>query len=432
MKFKFAHISDCHLGAWRKESLNHAGYDAFQQMIDQILAQDIDFVLICGDLYDTSNPKVDVVDLATRELTRLSDNNIPVYGIMGSHDFSPSNKSMIRPLISAKLFTNVFRGNVNEQDQIVLDFTEDPRTNIKLTGLRARKRGLEIEDYKDLERDSLEHEKGNKIFLLHTMLTELKPAEYKEMKSGPKSLLPRGFIYYAGGHVHKTIPERLRKEPITITPEKELNNKVVYPGCLFPRNFRELEQFQHGGYCIVEGNSETRNLTVEFMPIQVKDVVTLHIDGRNKSVQKVKEHIDEEMYAKDLQDKIVTVRIEGELASGKSYEIGVNEIVERMKKQGAFEVLVNKMKLTSKEVAASRVETGENLEEIEERYIYEHAQKSEIGPLSAQDLEKKIHRLIDVMGQEPEPGMKKKDFMRGLVNSFLKIMEINRSGADRT
>lgn len=101
MKIKFAHLSDCHLGAWRKETLNEIGYTTFTQIIDRILGEQVDFVIISGDLYDVSNPKVDVIDIATRELRRLKDANIPVYGIMGSHDFSPSGKSMIRPLISA-------------------------------------------------------------------------------------------------------------------------------------------------------------------------------------------------------------------------------------------------------------------------------------------------------------------------------------------
>ncbi|MHA1762750.1 MAG: DNA repair exonuclease, partial [Promethearchaeota archaeon] len=94
MKIKFAHVSDCHLGVWRRESLNELGYQAFEQMISTCLEENVDFVLMCGDLYDNSNPKVDVVDLSIKQLRRLRDNDIPVYGIMGSHDFSPSNRTM--------------------------------------------------------------------------------------------------------------------------------------------------------------------------------------------------------------------------------------------------------------------------------------------------------------------------------------------------
>ena len=117
MKVKFAHVSDCHLGAWRKESLNELGYQAFERMVDICIEEKVDFVLISGDLYDNSNPKVDVVDLATKELKRLQDEKIPVYGIMGSHDFSPSDNSMLRPLVSAGLFTNVSEPEWDEDNE---------------------------------------------------------------------------------------------------------------------------------------------------------------------------------------------------------------------------------------------------------------------------------------------------------------------------
>jgi DNA repair exonuclease SbcCD nuclease subunit len=427
MQFKFAHLSDCHLGAWRKESLNEVGYNVFQEMVDRIIQQNVDFLLICGDLYDTSNPKVDVVDLATKELKRLADENIPVYGIMGSHDFSPSNKSMIRPLISAKLFTDVFQGDLTEDEQINLNFVEDPKTRIKLTGVRARKRGLELNDFRILNRKALEKKEGKKIFLLHTMLTELKPKEYKDMMSGPKSLLPRDFLYYAGGHIHQTIPRELRTQgEIKISPNMELNKKVIYPGCLSPRSFRELEKFHYGGYCLVKGNTKTGELTVKFEELKEKEVFPIHIDGTNKSVRKVKQLIEEEITTKDVQNKIITVRIKGKLAKGKSYEIKVNEIVKKLKDKGAFEVLVNKAKLTSHEYKAKKIKTGETTEEIEERTIKEHIENSKIGKFSTNEIAQKVHKLIEILGREPAPGTKKKDFKREYIDSFLEVMEINQ------
>ena len=71
MKIKFAHISDVHLGAWRNENLNILGYEAFTKAIDKILIEKVDFVIISGDLYDISNPKVDVIDVAVQEIKRL-------------------------------------------------------------------------------------------------------------------------------------------------------------------------------------------------------------------------------------------------------------------------------------------------------------------------------------------------------------------------
>jgi DNA repair exonuclease SbcCD nuclease subunit len=96
MRVKFAHLSDVHLGAWRNDNLNQVGYKVFTKAIETFIEEKVDFVVISGDLYDISNPKVDVVDLATKNFKKLADHGIPIYGIMGSHDFSPSDKSMIR------------------------------------------------------------------------------------------------------------------------------------------------------------------------------------------------------------------------------------------------------------------------------------------------------------------------------------------------
>ena len=82
MKVKFAHLADCHLGAWRNEKLNSIGYAAFEAAINRIIDEKVDFVIISGDLFDVSNPKVDVIDLAVKELRKLKDNGIPLYGVM--------------------------------------------------------------------------------------------------------------------------------------------------------------------------------------------------------------------------------------------------------------------------------------------------------------------------------------------------------------
>ena len=185
MKIKFAHISDVHLGAWRNERMNKLGYKAFEEVVNNIIKDNVDFVIISGDLYDVSNPNVEVIDLATRELKKLKDLKIPVYGIMGSHDFSPSNKSMVRPLITAGLFIDVWDPELDDDNKIRLNFLVDPKTNIKLTGLRARKRSLEIEEYQELDRRTLEDEKGPKIFILHTMLSDLKNLKIWNLLQNP-------------------------------------------------------------------------------------------------------------------------------------------------------------------------------------------------------------------------------------------------------
>jgi exonuclease SbcD len=429
MDIKFAHISDCHLGGWRKDTLNRIGCQAFSQMIEKILEEEIDFVIISGDLYDVSNPKVEIVDFATRELKKLYDKGIPVYGIMGSHDFSPSGKSMLRPLISADFFRNVSIPiwTNDKNHPLRLELFEDKKTKIKLTGMRARKKGLEIDDFQQLDVEYLEKEPGVKIFLLHTILNELKPKEFQNMESGPKSMLPRNFLYYAGGHIHKPIPEILREKPLIIKTDSEMVKKAVYPGCLTPTNFLELENQQYGGFCIVSGDIPNGDLEVKYIKIPIKEVICLSFDANNKSAVQVKDIIDNEISRGVYEDKIVVVRIQGSLVAGKSYDIKASEIVEKLKQKGAYEVLVNKIKLISEAYEKISIDPGETNELIEARLIHEHVQKTDILNISKEKLKQKINQLLSVLGRDIKEGEKVKDYDQEVLDHFNAILDLNKT-----
>lgn len=432
MKIKIAHVADCHLGGWRRESLNKLGYEAFEQMIDLIIKENVDFLIISGDLYDVSNPKVDVVDIATKQLTRLKDNHIPVYGIMGSHDFSPSNKSMLRPLISARLFKNVSKPiwDTDEKYPLRLQFFEDEKTNIKITGMRARKRGVELEDYHQLHLKSLDSEPGTKIFVLHTMLNELKPKDYANMSSGPKSILPKNFLYYAGGHIHQPVPEKLRDGSYTIKCGDSLEKKVVYPGVLYPTNFRELEKLQYGGFCIVSGEIPGGDLEVRYISLPIKQIHTIFIDANNKSTSLVKEILEQEIARSDVEDKIVIVRIEGVLSSGRPSELNTTDIIDTIKAKDAYEVLINKNQLNSDEYEKIFIDSEETNEEIENRLINEHAQKIEIPQLPKEQLIKSIHQILASLGREKEEGEKVADYDEEMVDLFFDILNIKLEEED--
>jgi DNA repair exonuclease SbcCD nuclease subunit len=424
MRVKFAHLSDVHLGAWRNDNLNQVGYKVFNKAIETFIEEKVDFVVISGDLYDISNPKVDVVDLATKNFKKLADHGIPIYGIMGSHDFSPSDKSMIRPLISAGLFQDVSKGKISDDGKkLLLEFVEDEKTNIKLTGLRARKRSLEIEDYHMLDLKSLEDEPGIKIFILHTMLSELKPKEYKDMQSAPKSLLPQNFEYYAGGHLHITMPKALREEGSLILNDK---NKIVYPGCLFPTDFRELEKLQYGGFCIVSGelNERKLDLNVRYIPIKCIEVEKVLIDGNRKTIPSLKNLITKVLSSRDVKNKLVTVRIFGLLSEGKTYELKSNDIIQMLKDKGAYEGLINKSALSSTDYESVSVASGASNEDIEKTYIHEHAQKFTSNFISKDKMEEKIHQLLSILGVERESETKVMDYNDNLKQSFLNIFDI--------
>jgi DNA repair exonuclease SbcCD nuclease subunit len=186
-----------------------------------------DFILISGDLFNTSVPEISVLKDVVRKLKELQEKGIPVYVIAGSHDFSPSGKTILEVLEEAGLCRNVVKGKVVDK-KLRLEFTTD-RTGAKICGMIGRKGMLERSYYENLDKEALEKEEGFKIFMFHTALSELKPKSLEKMESSPVSFLPEGFDYYAGGHVH-------------IVRHSDLPGyrNIVYPGPLFPNNFRSL------------------------------------------------------------------------------------------------------------------------------------------------------------------------------------------------
>lgn len=341
---KFAHMADCHIGGWRDPLLSELGDQAFVRAVSISIAEKVDFVLISGDLFNTSLPAIDRLKLVVEQLRLLKDAGIRTYTIPGSHDFSPSGRTMLDVLESAGLCRSIVRGDVAE-GRLRLEFTADP-CGAKIAGMLGRKGSLERRYYEDLDRAHLEKEQGFKIFMFHTALSEFKTVEH--MDSAPLSLLPRGFSYYAAGHVH----ERMEHQA--------LGGIIVYPGPLFPNSFKELEDLRHGGFYIWDGRPR-------FMPIELKKVAQLVVDCEGRTPEEVEQMLTEQSIGPD---SIVTMRLAGRLASGRVTDIGFRQVFRHFSDQGAYAVLKNTSALTSPEFTEVKVHE-ESVEAIEQSLIAE-------------------------------------------------------------
>ena len=189
---KFAHMADCHIGSWRDPKLRDVSVIAFQKAIEKCLVENVDFILISGDLFNTSLPRIDNLKTVVRLFNKLKNNNIPAYIIAGSHDYSPSGKTILDVLEAAGLFTNVVKGE-EKDGKLKLNFTIDKKTGAKITGMLGKRSSLEKGYYQSLILDNLEKEDGYKIFMLHSGIDELKPKDMENVISQPLSLLPKNF-----------------------------------------------------------------------------------------------------------------------------------------------------------------------------------------------------------------------------------------------
>jgi DNA repair protein SbcD/Mre11 len=88
MSIKILHTADWHLG----KKLDHfSRLQEQKEVLNEICQiadnQDVDIVIVAGDLFDTFNPPVEAVDLLYKTLKRLTNNGKrPVIAIAGNHD----------------------------------------------------------------------------------------------------------------------------------------------------------------------------------------------------------------------------------------------------------------------------------------------------------------------------------------------------------
>ncbi len=409
---KFAHLADCHIGSWRDPKLKDASTYAFVKAIDKCINEDVDFILIAGDLFNTSFPRLDNLKTVVAELRQLKDIGIGVYIVPGSHDYSPSGKTILDVLEEAGLFFNVFKGTV-ENGKLKLRFTLDKKTGAKITGILGKRGTLEKTYYEKLITENLETEHGYKIFLFHSGIDELKPKDMENIISQPLSLLPKGFDYYAGGHIH-------------IVEERSIEGygKIVYPGPLFPNNFNELEKLEKGGFYIVEHSiTEGKEyFTTKWEPIQIYNLHKIIKNCNHKSPDQIKNEIIEEIKNKEFNNTIVMIRLYGTLNSGKPSDIDFKEIFNVIYGKSAYFVMRNTYALSSEEFEEIKLDPG-SVDDIEFNLIKEHIGQIKID--SSLEEEELIQRLMRTLSTEKMEGETLTDFEKSIKEEVSKILEID-------
>jgi len=150
---KFAHLADCHLGGWRQEELQKLNFLSFQKIIERCILENVDFVLISGDLFDSAYPPIEILKDSFAEFRKLKDAKIPVYLIAGSHDFSASGKTFLDVLEKAGFCKNIENWEAEEDGRLKLipHFHDD----IAIYGYPGRKSGMEIGDLKNVYFDGV-------------------------------------------------------------------------------------------------------------------------------------------------------------------------------------------------------------------------------------------------------------------------------------
>ncbi len=376
---KFAHMSDCHLGSWSNHpDLRDYSIIAFERAIEECIKENVDFVIIAGDLFDTSIPPIDVLRRAAAKFRQLKEADIGVYAISGSHDYSPSGKTMLSVLEDAGLLFNVFK--YDEIDgRIRLKFTEDRKTGTKFTGIMGRKGSLEISFYKRLDK-SIEDEPGNKIFVFHAGIEENKPGIMADMITVSINDLPKGFMYYATGHIHKQFFDK--------------KHRIVFPGELFPTSFDELEDY-NGGFVIVETRGD--DIDVRWKTVRLFDVALMKFSVDDRKPYEVEKETVAKIESSDLGGKVLLLKFDGVL-DGKISDIDFKSIAGAAENRGAIIVKKSTSGIKTKEFREISMRQFSSMEQIEREIIGDHKDMLALDGIG--DVESLAMNVMSALGDE--------------------------------
>lgn len=196
----FVHLADVHLGYTqynleiRREDFNRA----FEEVADRTIELKPDFMIIAGDIFHHARPSNVTLEAAIKIFRRLRDADIPVLAVDGSHDSAPNiiTSTILNPLDAAGLLYYLPRheGSCWRSDRCYVYGVRNYRTR--------RKTEEQLPLFYEENKPSPTPDLFN-VFVFH-MALDLPNVKPPQMEAeAPPELLPDGFNYYAGGHVHK-------------------------------------------------------------------------------------------------------------------------------------------------------------------------------------------------------------------------------------
>lgn len=223
--FKFIHAADLHLDSPLRglaqyegapaEAIRGATRRALENLVHVALAEDVDFVLIAGDVYDGDWKDHNTGLFFARQMARLRDANIPVYLIAGNHDAQSVMTKSLRLPDNVHRFPTKKPGTERLEDLGVAIHGQGFSTRAVTKDLTAKYPAPVAGAWN--------------IGLLHTSLTGYEGHDtYAPCTAA--GLAHLGYDYWALGHVHQ-------QECI-----QEADPAIWFPGNIQGRHIRETDK----------------------------------------------------------------------------------------------------------------------------------------------------------------------------------------------
>lgn len=242
---KFIHAGDVHLGNpfsgldkqlpfTLKKTVQTATIKAFEQLIDDAISAEVDFVLFPGDLYNSAENSPFIQEVVSKQFKRLSDVNIDVFLSFGNHDFEADTRNHLP-----------WPNNIHV-------FHQEVETKIKIlhSGEKVALTGFSYQTQRQTEKiiDDFPS-KGDTDYQIGLYHGALGVAGDPYAPFSLSDMLQKNYDYWALGHIH--IRQTLNEQPF-----------IGYSGVLQGLNRKEIGD---KGYYLV--HSENQRLIPEFKNI---------------------------------------------------------------------------------------------------------------------------------------------------------------------
>lgn len=303
---KFLHIADVHFDTKfhsRKEVLRKKLRDhirkAFSNAVDLCIKENVNGLLIAGDLFDNDRLSFKTEQFLIEEFNRLREKNIPVFYATGNHD--PGQRGYRVNEINWPDNVHIFKDDKIEEVYIK-DREDNKIGKIISCGHKTNRESKNLIKEFPVKMENIPH-----IGLVHTMVTNTLGVKNHDryLPCTKEDLESKNYDYWALGHIH--------------TRQKISENcDIYYPGNIQGRNPRETGE-KGGLFITIDDNGIVK---VDFIPLSPIKWHILNIGKLEdiKDYSQLREHMEtnirEYIDINNLKESEVILRVELE---GRAY-----------------------------------------------------------------------------------------------------------------
>lgn len=262
--FSFIHAADLHLGSsvqgvavvndYTTQTLADATYLAWDRIIDLCLINNVDFLILSGDIYDSGDRNIQAQLRFIKGLKKIAEHGIRSYIVHGNHDPLPFWSSSVTLPPEAIRFTS------STPEQIF--HTKNGTIVAKIVGASIPERYTEDNLVKIFPRK--ETDWPFTIGIVHCNV-DGSAGHDPYAPCGKRDLVNTDYDYWALGHIH--LP----------TVIQDTNPAIIYSGN--PQGRHIGESGPRGCYLVTV--DDKKRFQAEFLPTQAVrfEHLTIHTDG---------------------------------------------------------------------------------------------------------------------------------------------------------